>query len=100
MDEKKKTVFDFEAEDPPVLTQTMLEAEQERRKLNRQTALVALAGILLEICFLLAALLLRHEYPMPAFICAAYMACSSAGGGILAVVYSAKRRELLCQEQV
>lgn len=100
MDEKKRAVFDFEAEYPPVLTQTMLEAEQERRKLNRQTAVVALSGILLETCFLLTALLLRHEYPILALIFAGYTACSSAGGGILAVVYSAKRRELLCQEQV
>ncbi len=97
MDGNNRETLDFERECPPMLTCELLEAELERRRLNRQTAILALSGILLESCFLLAALLLRHEFPVLAAACAGYMVCSSTGGGILALVYSAKRRELLCQ---
>ena len=42
-----KQIYNFEQHKPPVLNENMLRAELERRRLRWQTALLALAGILL-----------------------------------------------------
>lgn len=97
MSERKPPVLDFETEDPPVLNGRMLEAELEKRKRNCQTALLAVSGILLEICFLLAALLFWQVYPFLGAVSAGYLICSATGGGILAVLYHTERGKFLCQ---
>lgn len=97
MNEKNRTKPDFEAADPPILTERMLEAELERRKLHRQTALLAAAGILLETCLMLLTLLFWQRIPLLALCSAGYLTASVMGAGILTVVYHMERRNLPCR---
>ena len=55
-------IYNFEAKEPPVLTESMLRAELVKRRIRRQTAIAAVAGILIQIVFLLCAVLLAKEY--------------------------------------
>lgn len=96
MKEDERMRPDFTAASPPVLTRAMLEEELERRRLHGQTALLALAGSLLEGCFLLAAFLLWRDCPVLATACAAGTAGSLTGGGILAVICTARGGEWTC----
>lgn len=93
----EKQIFDFEAVPAPVLTARMLREEQERRRLQRQTALLMIGAVFAELCFLLAGLLLKDIYPMAAAACVIYALCSSVGGGAVAAVFHVRRREILWQ---
>ena len=44
-----KQIYNFEQYTPPVLNENMLREELEQRRLRWQTALLALAGILLQV---------------------------------------------------
>ena len=50
-------IYDFEQHSPPILNENILRAKLEKQKLRRQTALVAVAGILLQIVMLLFGLI-------------------------------------------
>lgn len=95
MDEKQ--LFDFEIACPPIVTEKSLMAEQERKRVQRQTACLVAAAFLAELCLLSAALLLRDISAALSVLCAAYVFCSTAGGGILAVFCNVKRREIKWQ---
>ena len=68
----------------------MLRAELERRRLRWQTALVAVAGILIQVLLVMCALAVRDEYPMVSMICLAYVVLSTTGGSVLAIVCTRK----------
>ncbi len=93
-----KKIYDFTRFYPPVLTEKSLRAEAERRRLRRQTVLLALAALLIELCLMLSALVLYPDNPALAILCGIYFVISLSGGGVLAIVFIRKRRELiLCQ---
>lgn len=94
----KEPIFDFEKEYPPVLTSQMLEEEQKRRRIHLQMALLAVAAVCMELCLILISVLLWVDFPGLSVICAGYVFCSSAGSGIILVVFTEKRRDVLCQE--
>ena len=48
-----KQIYNFEQHTPPVLNENMLRMEIERRKLHWQTALLFIAGLLLQIVVVL-----------------------------------------------
>ena len=83
-------IYNFEQHKPPVLNENMLRAELERRRLQRQTALFALAGILLQVVFVLFGYSAIDWYPWISAICFGYVIVSTVGGGIIAVTYSRK----------
>lgn len=95
MDEKQ--LFDFEIACPPIVTRKSLQAEQERKRVQRQTACLVAAAFLVELCLLTAALLVWDISMWLSVLCMAYVICSSAGGGILAVFCNVKRREIKWQ---
>jgi len=68
----------------------MLRAEQERRRLRWQTALVALAGILLQAVVVLVGLCVVAYYPWLTMLCLGYTVVSVTGGGVLAIVATRK----------
>lgn len=82
-----KLAYDFESLAPPVLTGRMLEQELERRKIRRETTLVALAGLLLQIAVFCLAVLFHGTCPLLAWLAVGYCILSLSGGGILAVVF-------------
>lgn len=85
-----KQIYNFEQHKPPVLNENMLRAELERRRLRWQTALLALAGILLQVVAVLFGYSAIDWYPWISAICFAYVIVSTTGCGIIAVVYSRK----------
>ena len=89
-------IYNFETKEPPVLTESMLRAELDKRRIRRQTAMAAVAGILIQIVFLLCAVLLAKEYIFLSALCVAYVILSATGGTIIAIIInsSAGKRAL------
>lgn len=85
-----KQIYDFEQYNPPALNERIIREESERRKLRIQTALVALAGILIQIVVITLGIGIIGEYPNIAAICFLYVLLSTTGGSVLAVVYTQK----------
>ena len=85
-----KQIYNFEQHKPPVLNENMLRTELERCKLRWQTALLALAGILLQVVAVLLGYSAIDWYPWISAICFAYVIVSSTGCGVIAVAYSRK----------
>ena len=85
-----KQIYNFEQHKPPVLNENMLRAELERRRLRWQTALIAVAGILLLIVTALIGYLVLEDYPWITVLCLAYVLFSATGGSVLAIVVTKK----------
>ncbi len=85
-----KQIYNFERHDPPVLNENMIRGEIERRKLHWQTALLVLAGILLQVVIALFGYSAMDWYPWISSVCFGYIIVSTTGCGVIAVVYSRK----------
>ncbi len=83
-------IYNFEQHKPPVLNENMLRAELERRRLRWQTALLALAGILLQVAIVLFGYSAIDWYPWISAICFGYVIITTTGCGVIAVTYSRK----------
>lgn len=85
-----KQICRFDQHDPPALNENMLRSELERRRLHWQTALLALAGILLQVVVILFGYSAIDWYPWLSVLCIAYVVVSTTGCGVIAVVCSRK----------
>ena len=85
-----KQIYDFEQYHPPVLNENMLRAEVERRRLRWQTALIAVAGILMQVLLVALGIFDQYDYPIITVICFVYVVLSTTGGSVLAVVCTRK----------
>lgn len=85
-----KQIYDFEQHQPPVLNENMLRAEVERRRLCWQTALIAVAGILMQVVLVVLGLFVQYDYPIMTAFCFGYVVLSTTGGSVLAVVCTRK----------
>ena len=85
-----RQIYDFERHAPPALNENMLRAEAERRGRHRQTALLALAGLLLQAVVVLFGYSALDWYPWLSALCFAHVIISTTGCGVIAVVYSQK----------
>ena len=85
-----KQIYNFEQHQPPVLNENMLRAEVERRRLRWQTALIAVAGILMQIVLVALGIFVQYDYPIMTVICFGYVVLSTTGGSVLAVVCTRK----------
>ena len=93
-----KQFYNFELKEPPVLNESMLRTELEKRRLRRQTTIAALAGILMQIVLLLCAVLLAKEYIILSIACVAYVIFSATGGTIIAIfIHSSAGKRALRQ---
>ena len=90
-------IYNFESMEPPVLNESMLQAELEKRRLRRQTTMAAVAGILIQIVLLLCAFLLAKEHIFLSLCYVAYVILSATGGTVIAIIInsSAGKRALL-----
>ena len=89
-----RQIYRFDGARPPLLRESDLRAELERRRIRRQTALLALGGVLSLICLLLAAALLYPVAPALSIACGAYLCAASAGAGVIAIVFAQHRRRV------
>lgn len=83
-------IYNFEQHKPPVLNENMLRAELERRRLRWQTALIAVAGILIQVLLILVGFVTKNEYPIITVVCLIYVVISITGSSVLAIVYTRK----------
>jgi hypothetical protein len=86
-----KQIYRFDGIAPPAVSEKTLWVEIERRKAKRQMALLALAGILAELCLLITALILQPVNAVLSIICIAYVCIAMSGGGVIAIVFTHKR---------
>ena len=89
-----RQIYRFDGARPPLLRESALRAELERRRVRRQTTLLALGGVLSLICLLLAAALLYPVAPAVSIACGAYLCAASAGAGVIAIVFAHHRRRV------
>lgn len=85
-----KQIYNFEEKQPPVLNEPMLKAELTKRQLRRQTAMAAIAGILIQIILLLCAILLAKDYIILSILCVAYVIFSATGGTVVAIFMNSR----------
>ena len=85
-----RQIFDFEQQNPPVLNEAMLRNEQERRKLRRQTALLFVAGLLLQFIAVFVGYSAMDWYPWLTVLCLGYVVVSATGAGVVAAAYTRK----------
>lgn len=90
-----KQIYDFERYNPPALNENMLRAEAERRKRHRQTALLAVAGLLLQAAVVLLGYSAIDWYPWLSAACFTHVIVSTTGCGVVAVVYSRKGGKMI-----
>ena len=93
-----KQIYHFDSARPPALTEKMLRIEIERRRMLRQTALVALAGALINWCLFIAAFLLYTVNIFLSIACISYTFTAIYGAGAIAAVY-VNRRNILWLSQ-
>lgn len=85
-----KTIYNFEAHTPPTLNEAMLQARLEARKKHLQTLLVLLSGVLMQVVIVLLAALIAPRHPLLTLMCLGYVLISTAGGGVIAVIFAQK----------
>lgn len=87
-----KQIYNFEQAAPPVLTEALL---RQRAKDRKQAAMAMAAGILMELCIVLLAILLSDPEPVWALLCLGYVVVSLAGSSVILVYFRKNRRFLL-----
>ena len=85
-----RQIYRFDGARPPLLRESALRAELERRKLRIQTAVAVLAGFLLMIAAVLLGYSAIDWYPVLSLLCFGYIMIAATGGGVIAIVYSRK----------
>ena len=81
-----KQIYQFDEQNPLVLNENMLREKQEQKTQRLQTALLAAAGILIQICVLFFSFLWIDSNPAITLIGICYVLVCAAGSGIFAVV--------------
>lgn len=90
-----KQIYNFEQAQPPVLNESMIRAEMEKRRLRLQTTLLAVAAILLLVTVTLLGFFVYESYPRIALFCFTYTVVSATGGSVIAVVFTRKGGSLV-----
>lgn len=93
------SIFDFEGYEPPRLSEAMLKRTLEKKRLERQAALLAVASGFLYLFFALLAILLSPLSLTLSLVLVAFIFISLSGGGLISVIFYKKRCEIfLCQQ--
>lgn len=92
-----KQIYNFEQVNPPVLNESMLRAELEKRKLKKQTTLIAICGVLSMLLLLIFAVLLAETQPFIAGLCMTYVVISLTGSVVLAILMHSGHGRLIQQ---
>lgn len=92
-----KQIYDFEQFKPPILNESMLLKEIEKRKTQQQTLALTLAAILVQVAVIVLGIIAYEIYPLVTLGCALYVGIATISGGAVAIVFTKKRRSLVCQ---
>ncbi|MBQ8813663.1 MAG: hypothetical protein IJZ85_04120 [Lachnospiraceae bacterium] len=90
-----KQIYHFEQSVPPVLNENILQRKLRERERQKQTAMAAVGGILLEISILLLSIQLCEVMPLIGLIGLVYVFASVIGGCVITLVVVQKRRVFL-----
>lgn len=90
-----KQIYNFEQHTPPILNESMLQAELEKRILRQQVSLLALIGILLQFSIILFALSVATIYPMLFIVCLCYVFTAITGSIVIVYIYTQKGEMIL-----
>lgn len=85
-----KQIYDFEQHRAPVLNENMLRNELEKRKVQKQTTLLVIAAILVQICVLLFGFITIESFPFITVMCIGYVLVSVMGSTVIAYIYTRK----------
>ena len=95
-----KQIYHFDSVQPPALSEKTLNAELERRKIRRYTTILASAGVLVNVCLVVMAVVF---YPINIYLsiaCICYTFIAICGGGVIAAIYTnSTRRNNQCLSQ-
>lgn len=87
-----KQIYNFERKVPPILNENLLRAENERRKVQQITTLLAVSSLLIFLSILLLAIQLYDVAPLLSIACVSYICIAVTGSSVIAIVYAQKRR--------
>lgn len=90
-----RTPYDFGFQEPPALSETALRAELERRRLRLVTILLAISGLVAELCAVWLGFSAIEWHPWLAGCCLCYVLGSAAGGCALLVFHGKKEAAAL-----
>ncbi len=85
-----KQAFDFEQFSPPVLNESLLRRELEKRAERRRTVLLAVTGALFQAVFILLGLLCWNTIPALTLACGGFAIVSIVGSGVITIIYAQK----------
>ena len=91
-----KQIYNFEQVQPPILNESIIRLEMEKRRLRLQTALLAVSAVLLMVAMILLGVFAYASYPWIALFCFTYTVISATSGGIMAVIFTRKGGQLRC----
>ncbi|MGN0468106.1 MAG: hypothetical protein ACI4GY_05230 [Acutalibacteraceae bacterium] len=83
--------FDFEKEQPPVVTQKMLQEQLKRRTLKRQILILKIASILIAVCFALFSFFIVSDSRIAACISIVLLFVYLSGSFLLSVLFFSGR---------
>ena len=83
-------IYNFEQYEPPIINENMIKARLEKKRVIRNAAIVAAAGVLLQMMTLVLGVLAYSQYPIITFLCVTYVVVSMVGGSVISIVYSKK----------
>jgi len=84
--------FDFDRHDPPHLSERALRAQLGQRRVRRQAALLACAGLLAQVALVLGGLMALERFPLLAGACFGYVLLATVGGSVVAAVFSSRKK--------
>lgn len=85
-----KQTFDFEQFNPPVLNENILRQKLEKSAERRRTVLLAVAGALFQVVFILLGLLCWNSFPVLTLAGIGLAIVSMVGNGVITIVYTQK----------
>lgn len=85
-----KPAFDFEQFTPPILNEKILRRKLEKRAERRRVVLLAVAGALFQVLFILWGLLCWDTAPVLTLVCIGFAIVSLVGSGVITIVYVQK----------
>lgn len=93
-------IYEFERFAPPILNERKLRAEAARREQRRQTILLTLASILIEVCLAMGAWIVYPHNQKAAVLLAAYCILSVTGMAVIAIVFAYRRQGLVREQRL
>ena len=88
-------IYHFDTIEPPEISEKMLRAELKKRDTKRRATLLALAGLLTQLCLFLTFSLLLSVNTVLAAIGFVYVCVALCGTGVIIIVFTHKRRTIV-----